>query len=505
MSSFDSFDGALRLFEEMDGLADEFIEESMLPDSLPQAPAKSKGQFFRFLSSGVGVAILCGVVSVGILTALIHMGLSDGNMAGDLVPPQQSPPAENGPMDYATDEPVSLPDESDRVPAGTRSEDESGLYYISYGDGTCICMGFVRDEGQTALAIPDYSPDGDAVVAIYSYAFRNCMTLQSVTLPAGLRSLDHKTFPMEAPIYRIHGNILYLGSDQNPYMVAVATADGRPGATSLHPATRILACHALTYDVGAYFSLVWKDQMGAYEDDPVFTLPKGLEHIGEYSLLDVGRDVFFEGYLVAWDSLTEGGYKDLIRTPNGDSITVTCPDGSTASTASEIRRITLDATAYYADGVLFGGYDTYTKCMDPLFYDWLADPEAFTEAPDQFITVSSIFGDTPRTLTPDELASVAFVLSAGATDEALQTFVTDFNRDPAALYRGKTVVMIPLECDGLGRHTVRDVTVRDRSIHVTVAAEDTASRSEGQRFLLIPVPDEAGALQGATVTYTLLP
>lgn len=505
MSQTDSFDGSLRLFEEMDGLADSFIEEAMLPDSLPQAPAKSKGRFFRFLSSGVGVAILCGVVSVGILTALIHMGLSGGNMAGDLHPPQQNPPADNIPSDFATDEPVSLPDESDRVPAGTRSEDEAGLYYVSYGDGTCICMGFVRDEGQTALAIPDHSPDGDGVVAIYSYAFRNCLTLQSVTLPAGLRSFDHKTFPMEAPIYHIHGNILYLGSDQNPYMVAVATADNRPGATSLHPATRILACHALTYDVGGYFSLAWKDQLPAYEDDSVFTLPKGLEHIGEYSLLDVGRDVFFEGYLVAWDSLTEGGYKDLIRSPDGKMVTVTCLDGSVASSAHEIRRITLDATAYYTDGVLFGGYDTYAKCINPLFYDWLGSPEAFTEAPDQFITVSSVFGDAPRTLTPDELASVAFVLSAGATDEALQAFVTDFNQDPVALYRGKTVVMIPLACDGLGRHAIRDITIQDQRIHVTVEAEDTASRSEGQRFLLIPIPDEAGALQGATVTYTLLP
>ena len=35
MSQLDSFDGSLRLFEEMDGLADSFIEEAMLPDSLP--------------------------------------------------------------------------------------------------------------------------------------------------------------------------------------------------------------------------------------------------------------------------------------------------------------------------------------------------------------------------------------------------------------------------------------------------------------------------------------
>ena len=219
-----TYEGSLRLFEELDGLADEFIEESMLPDGNLTSPArrKPKGGLWRFLTGGAGVAILCAAVSLGILTALIHVGLSGDGSMGNMSPPQQDGPGHSAFPDAVTDEPVTLPEESDRVPVGTRSEDESGLYYVSYGDGTCICMGFLRDEGQTHLAIPTYSPDGDAVVAIYSYAFRNCLSLESVTLPAGLRSFDHKTFPMEAPIYHIYGNILYLGSENNPYMVAVA-------------------------------------------------------------------------------------------------------------------------------------------------------------------------------------------------------------------------------------------------------------------------------------------
>lgn len=500
-----AFDSSLRLFEELDGLADSFIEESMLPDeslaSPPKIRRKTAGGILRFLSSGAGVAILCTVVSLGLLAALVQLGMMGDNMHGNMSPPQQDNPAGNSPTDYETDEPVTLPEESARVPQGTRSEDEAGLYYISYGDGTCICMGFVRDEGQTALSIPTYSPDGDVVVAIYNYAFRNCLTLESVTLPAGLRSFDHKTFPMEAPIYRVYGNILYLGSEKNPYMVAVATGDGKPGATSLHPAARLLACHALTYETGAYFSMAWADQIPAYEETDVFTIPAGMQYIGEYSLLDVGRDVFFEGYLVAWDGLTEGGYKDLIRTPDGQSVNITCFDGDTSSAAREVRRISLDATAYYENGVLYGGYDTYTKCINPAFYDWMATPEAFEMIPDQFMTVSAVFGDTPRTLTLDELASVAFTLPSGVGDEALQEFTDDFNRDPAALYRGKTVVVIPLTDTPLCAHTVTDVGVTDGRIHITLQRLG-ASAATGSRFLLVPVE---GDLQDAEVSYTLVP
>ena len=213
------YEETLRLFEEMDGLDDSFIEESMLPDQIPTS--KKKLHFLSaFLGSGLGVAILCAVVSVGLLVALIQAGLLDGSLSGNMSPGADAP-AGNHPdyQEEITDEPVTLPEESTRVPAGTRSEDESGLYYVSYGDGTCICMGYVRYEEQSELSIPTYSPHGDVVTAIYSYAFRNCLSLQSVSLPAGLRSLDHRTFPMEVPIYHLYGHILSLGSSSNPYIL----------------------------------------------------------------------------------------------------------------------------------------------------------------------------------------------------------------------------------------------------------------------------------------------
>ena len=203
------FDEALRLFEEMDGLDDAFIEEGMLPDTsaTPAARSRERGDnpFIRFANSGWGVAMICAFVSISVLVAIVRLGMG-GNEAGDAVRlPNQNSPAGTLPhagessTEAVTEEAVTLPDTSDRVPAGTTSTDEQGLRYRSYGNGTCILTGGRRNKQYETLHIPNYSPDGDVVVAIGSYAFRNQVSLREVTLPAGLRELDHKAFPWMRP------------------------------------------------------------------------------------------------------------------------------------------------------------------------------------------------------------------------------------------------------------------------------------------------------------------
>ncbi len=504
------FESALRLFEELDGLDDAFIQEGMLPDAAVPTPIRGrnarragKHPIVRFLNSGWGVAMLCAVVSVSVLLAVVRLGWNDP--AGNLDPP----PGNNHPSDgmtgetlpSETDEPVTLPPESERVPIGTSSVDENGLRYTSNGDGTCTCMGLTANNGQTTLHIPDYSPDGDAVTAIYSYAFRDRIDLTEVTLPAGLRSYDRNTFPMEAEIYHLCGNILYLGSDDNPYMVAVSTADNRPGATSLHPHTRLLASRALTHESGAYFALKWRDRVPAYNDSEVFALPSGLAYIGEYALLDVGRDITYNGYLVGWDALTAQAHAGLSRTPEGTPVTVYCLDGTAETAAYETYEVKLDSTAYVENGILFGGYFSYYRGINESYYAWMLNPEAFTVIPDQFITVSAVFGTQSRVLTADELTSVRFTLS-GTADASLAAFAEAYNRDTAALYAGKAVVMLQLEENALYGHTVTDVAVSDRRIHVTLTRTgESGGESAGTRFLLIPVDDPDGSLVGADVSF----
>ena len=506
------FDSALRLFEELDGLDDAFIEEGMLPDTATMTPLRGRGSrntrrnpLLRFLNSGWGVAMLCAVVSISVLVAVVKLGLKDP--AGDLIPP----PGENVPnngmtsetLPSETDEMPTLPAESERVPAGTASVDGSGLRYVSNGDGTCTCMGLVSDGDETAIHIPDYSPDGDVVVSIYSYAFRDRIDLTEVTLPAGLRSYDRGTFPMEAEIYHLCGNILYLGSDDNPYMVAVSTADNRPGATSLHPHTRLLADRALTYDSGSYFAMKWADRIPTYTDSEVFTLPSSLAYIGAYALLDVGRDITYNGYLVGWDALTAAPHTGLSRTPDGSPVTVHCLDGSAETTALEIKEVRLDSTAYTESGILFGGYYTYCRRINEDYYAWLSDPEAYTAIPEQFVTDGAVFGSESRVLTADELAGVRFTLS-GTADESLAAFAEAYGSDPAALYKGKSVILLCLTETSLCRHTLTDVTVFDGHVHITLTRESGGDESVGTRFVLVPVSDPEGALAGASVTVSVV-
>ena len=77
-----SFDEALRLFEELDGLADGFIEEGMLPDETARPIRRRRygeGLLARLANSGWGVAAICAAVSLGVVIAGVIMGtLSTG-------------------------------------------------------------------------------------------------------------------------------------------------------------------------------------------------------------------------------------------------------------------------------------------------------------------------------------------------------------------------------------------------------------------------------------------
>jgi hypothetical protein len=183
---------------------------------------------------------------------------------------------------------------------------------------------------------------------------------------------------------------------------------------------------------------------------------------------------------------------------------VICLDGQAETAATDTLEVKLDSTAYVENGILFGGYFSYYRGINEDYYAWLADPAAFSEGPDQFVTVSAIFGKTSRVLTADELASVSFTLS-GTADPALAAFAEAYNDRSAPLYAGKSVVMLYLQESALRRHTVADVSVTDGRIRVTLTREAADTHGTvGARTILIPVDDPQGALAGAEVSYSFV-
>jgi hypothetical protein len=259
----------------------------------------------------------------------------------------------------------------------------------------------------------------------------------------------------------------------------------------------------MTYDSGSYFALKWKDTVPAYTDSEVFTIPSTVAYIGEYALLDVGRDITYNGYLIGWDFLTAAAHTGLSRTVDGSPVTVTCLDGTTQSLVRETLDVRLDSSAKLADGILYGGYYTYCRGINEDYYAWLKDPAAFAFGPDQFITVSAVFGKAPRVLTTEELEAVRLLPSFSGNSD-LTAFAETFNRDPAALYAGKSVVMVYLRENSLCRHTVTEVVVSEGKIHVILTRSgEGGTDAEGKRFLLIPVRDPEGELVGAEVSFTV--
>ena len=85
--------------------------------------------------------------------------------------------------------------ETTEAPETTAPPDLSskGLLFESLGNGTCLVSGAgtCRD---SLIVIPSKSPEGDTVVGIAAYAFRNCTFLKGIELPSAVRTIGAYAF-----------------------------------------------------------------------------------------------------------------------------------------------------------------------------------------------------------------------------------------------------------------------------------------------------------------------
>jgi hypothetical protein len=188
---------------------------------------------------------------------------------------------------------------------------------------------------------------------------------------------------------------------------------------------------------------------------------------------------------------------------DGQAVRVRCLDGETYSDRLEERIVRLDATASVEDGILYGGLHSYCRGINEDYYRWLKNPAAFDEGPDQFVTVSAVFGTQSRVLTPEELEAVT-LLPVGSIHPTVAAFAEAYNQDVAFLYAGQSVVMLYVAESDPTSLAVIEVTVGGGQIHVTLApSESGAGATAGGRWILIPVSDPEGRLKNAAVTYTV--
>ncbi len=174
------------------------IDERFILGSMPPAPGtvlpkpRRESAFARFASSGWGVAIISGVVALGVLTAIVLAGRN----------PPALPPV-------TTDNPPPVTESTaEDTEVDTDVSYTEGLEYtpVQGKEGYCYVSGSKKMSSRTKIVrIPETSPDGlivryigpeafrgntnvtevilpDSVEVIFEYAFLGCFSLEKVTV-----------------------------------------------------------------------------------------------------------------------------------------------------------------------------------------------------------------------------------------------------------------------------------------------------------------------------------
>ena len=82
---------------------------------------------------------------------------------------------------------------------------------------------------------------GNSVTSIGSYAFRDCTSLTSVTIPDGVTSIGSYAFKgCDNLQYNEYDNALYLGNDENQYVVLIKAKDKSIASVNIYDATKII-------------------------------------------------------------------------------------------------------------------------------------------------------------------------------------------------------------------------------------------------------------------------
>ena len=98
--------------------------------------------------------------------------------------------------------------------------------------------GFSNCDKLTEVA---FSPN---LETICSYAFIDCPSLKTVSLPESLMEIYPTSFYCDHMQFAVYDNMMYVGNEQNPYMVLLQVCDTSLVTGEIHPDTKIIANNA---------------------------------------------------------------------------------------------------------------------------------------------------------------------------------------------------------------------------------------------------------------------
>ncbi|MBQ9780886.1 MAG: leucine-rich repeat domain-containing protein [Clostridia bacterium] len=176
-------------FEKIGQLPDDIINEYIewFDKTIIFDQPKPKSAFAFFMTGGWGVAILCVMVSLSVLSGIIWAGLN---------PPVVTEPPTEKENTFGTEEMVPEEKEtvidSDEMTERKVIYEEEGIQYTSNGDSTCYVSGFTRNF-TGAIMIPPSTSRGETVTAVGDRAFYSAK-MTEVSLPDTLTSIGEKAF-----------------------------------------------------------------------------------------------------------------------------------------------------------------------------------------------------------------------------------------------------------------------------------------------------------------------